>query len=132
MAEEIYFKNEGHKQHLQDVLQRLHKYDGNRYDSQYCAALYVLTGMHGDIAENKELISPSGIGFAELLKQYGYSDTEDVLIRFAGSLFNRSLHMDPIELSILDEQNFRVALDALRIIHYGLKTDFTLRNRYGV
>jgi hypothetical protein len=125
VREDIFFKGDSHKARLLAAMQQLNQRDGDRYDSEYGAALYVLTSDHWTWEKAQEYVGASGrpgIKFEELLAEADWSEGYLILVKWAANLFNEfAAHIDPVQLMRLDEGNFAVALTALVIRRNGLR-----------
>jgi hypothetical protein len=117
------FRSEGHKTRFVEEIQRIGKiYDG-KLDEEYSAALYLLTGSLNTWSKVKSHVDRDGINFEDLLEAVDLSGGESVLVRWAGSLFGQPIHIDPIELMRLDEHNFKLAIQALRLRRNPVRMD---------
>ena len=113
----MYFKSVAHKERFLAVLQQSGKalYDGGKIDQEYGTALYVLTSSSGMWEKAHGYVNRSSIDIPTMLEEVHLSGGYTVLVQLAGNLFNSQVHVDPIELMRLDEQNFMVALQAIQI-----------------
>lgn len=117
---DIPFRSPEHQQRFAEALRLVEEV----YDNGYGAALYILTADFATWEKAKGYVSNNGIPFPKLLEQEGWGAAYSVLIRLAGNLFNADdTHMDPAELLRLDDKNFRLALDAIKLRRYGLNRD---------
>jgi hypothetical protein len=125
MQEGIFWKSEGHKERFLAAIQQIGKIHGGKIDSEYGAAIYVLTADQATWAKAQDYVSSGGIWFKKMLQEQDWSGGMGVLIQWAANLFNENAaHCDPVELMRLDERNFEVALSALQL-RYHLRYDST-------
>ncbi len=118
---ELFFQGADHKRRFLAAMQRIGKvYDG-KLDPEYGAALYILSAEVGTWNKAQRYVDRDGIDFETMLQEVDFSGGYQVLIQWAGNLFNEQQHIDPIEALRLDERNFEIALSALRIRRGGLR-----------
>ncbi|HLZ64349.1 MAG TPA: hypothetical protein VKR06_46055 [Ktedonosporobacter sp.] len=122
-GQEIHFTSPEHKALFVAVMQQIGKVYAGKFDPEYGAALYVLTAKLSTWEKAESYVSRHGIDFEGLLAEVDFSGGYQVLVQWAGNLFNSQQHIDPIELLRLDERNFELALAALKIRRYGLRMD---------
>lgn len=116
----ILFNNQQHLDRFTSAVQSIHKiYDGDKIDFEYGAALYILTSADWLIESASKYMSNRGIRFDLILKNVHLSGGYTVLVEFAANLFGHDIHVDPIELMRLDENNFTIAKIALDFRFYG-------------
>ena len=120
MNEDIIFKSAGHKQRFLAAIQNIGKVYGDKIDPEYGAALYILTSQVSTWNKASDYVSRDGIDFEAMLKEVDFSGAYSVIIDLAGNLFNGNTHIDPVELLRLDEQNFQIALDAIKLRRSGM------------
>ncbi len=117
------FRSAEHRSRFIESMQRLGKiYDG-KYDPEYASALYILTADLSTWQKTSDYISQHGIDVEEMLQEVDFSGGYGVLISLAGNLFNNQQHLDPLEFLRLDEANFHLALNALKVRRDGLLLD---------
>lgn len=130
------FLDQDHKRRFVTIMQKIGKiYDDNKFDAEYSAALYLLTAHLGTWNAVKKYVSRDGIEFYDMLAQVDFSGGYSVLIRLAANLFYSQftfasredehviepIVVAPVEVPArLDDSNFELALDAMRIRRYGL------------
>jgi hypothetical protein len=97
----------------------------DHFDSEYGAALYILTSTLGIWNKAMYAVYPLHIEFATMLKKNDWSGGTVVLIELAGNLFNNGTKANPNDLKRLDDMNIEVALNAflLRFFPY-YRSDF--------
>ena len=118
---DIYFTGPEHKQRFVTEIQRIRKVDDGRCDAEYAAALYILTENPTTWSKARGYVSEHGISFQEMIEEMDWSGGYSNLIKLAGNLFNSTTKVDMAAAAeLLDEENFRLAMDALRIRRYGL------------
>lgn len=116
---DTYFRSDEHKQRLLATMRALGKVYGSRLDAEYAAALYIL--QEDEITWNvavSKYVSRHGIDFDAMLD---FSGGYSVLIKLAGHLFNGLQRVEPLDLLRLDDGNFAIALEAMRIRRVGLR-----------
>lgn len=118
---EILFKTPTHKSRFLMMMQGLGKMDDDRLDSEYGAALFILTADVATWNKAQGYVSRDGIRFEDLLEEGNFSGGYSVLIALAGNLFNGNVHIDPLELMRLDENNFQLAISAIKLRRYSLR-----------
>lgn len=108
----MYFKNNEHK----ELFLALKNKAGQGNDCEYTSALYVLAALGKRVAI---YLGSDGIDFMILLTDIAQvgSSSEQALTKLAASLFNDSTWHVPIGeiFRHLDEENTRVAIEALKI-----------------
>jgi hypothetical protein len=120
--EQANFKSPAHKQRFLHALRQISKvYEQGKLDPEYGAALYILTADGRTWQKAQAFVSRTGIDFPAMIEGQDWSGGYGVLIKWAGNLFNGETHIDPLELLRLDESNFELALDALKMRRYGLR-----------
>jgi hypothetical protein len=116
---DIFFKSEAHKARFLQAMQQNQKIDRGKLDTEYAAAYYILTAESGTWNKASGYVDRSGIRFEELLNEVDFSHGYAVLIRLAANLFNEfdeaGKQARPVDLMILDEGNFKVAMTALQL-----------------
>ena len=116
----ISFPNQQHLDRFIKAVQSIGKiYDGDKIDFEYGAALYILSGDEYLLENASKYMSRHGIRFDQLLKNVHLSGGYTVLVEFAANLFGHDIHVDPIELMRLDENNFNIALMAIQFRYWG-------------
>jgi len=121
MADNIFFKSADHKRRFITMMGQIGKiYDGN-LDPEYSAALYILTADTGTWKKVSGYVDRDGIEIDTILEEVDLSSGHAVLVRLAGNLFNNQQHLDPLEFLRLDEDNFQVALAALKLRRYSMQ-----------
>lgn len=123
------FKSEAHKMRLLEVMQLLGKIYQDKLDPEYGSALYILTSHLGTWQKAQEYITAFGIDFETMLEEVDFSGGVSVLIRLAGNLFNGQTRVEPVEMLRLDESNFNIALNAIRLRRDGLDFQAERYNR---
>lgn len=118
---DIFFKSAEHKKRFVEAMQEI----GKSGDAGYAAAIYILTADHHTWEQAKQYIDHDGIDFADMIKDMDLTSGTYVLLHLAGNLFGGivQLNADKIAIGGLDESNFKLALDAIRLRHYGLSTN---------
>ncbi|MGH2505809.1 MAG: hypothetical protein ACRDHZ_00080 [Ktedonobacteraceae bacterium] len=90
-----------------------------QFDTEYATALYILTADSGTWNKAEDYVERDGIDFEKMLEEINFSGGYARLIKLAWHLFNEQGSLLPIELLHLDDANFRLALEALKIRRYG-------------
>ena len=119
----IFFKSPAHRQRFIPAMQQIGKIYGGRLDSEYGAALYVLTADLDTWEQAQAYVDRDGIDFEALLAEGEFSGGYTALIQLAGNLFNDRTACSPVDLMRLDESNFTVALTALQVRRASLRVD---------
>ena len=117
------FKSASHKQRWLSAIREMGKYDGDKADPEYGAALFVLTADPETWERTQEYVKRDGIDFDGMLEREDWSGGYQVLIRCAANLFNGTQQVGPVELLRLDESNFILAFAALQVRRYGLRLE---------
>lgn len=115
----ISFKTPEHEDRFITAMQRMRKIYNGKFDPEYAAALYVLSADVSTWNKAQEYITGDGIDIPLLLEEEDFSGGYSVLILLAGNLFNNQVHIDPVELMRLDENNFQIALGAILLRRNG-------------
>jgi hypothetical protein len=116
---DIFFVSEEHKKRFLGSLAQIGKIDNGTPDTEYAAALYILTSDLFIWNEVSRYVSRDGISIKGILKKVHLSSGEAVLVKLAGNLFNGNEHIDPLEFMRLDETNFTIALTSLKLRREG-------------
>ncbi len=111
----FYFTSPAHKARFLETMREIHKVDAGRLDSEYAAAVYVLTSSSGTWEQARPYVSGGGIHFERLLSEVDWSSGYRALIRLAGNLFNEKNPASPVDLMLLDDRNFAIAMTAFQI-----------------
>src|SRR5579859_1317618 len=110
----IFFKSDAHLQWFLAIIQNIDAVEDGRIDPEYGAAVYILTADDELLQKSRTYISRHGIRFEHLLKEVDFSEGYRVLVKLAGNLFNpQNVAPAPVDLFILDNENFMVACNAL-------------------
>lgn len=121
MTEDIFFRGPAHKQRLVEAIERLEKVERNgKADPWYAAALYILSADGGTWTAVQPFIRSSGIRFDEISEKLHLSSGEITLIDVASNLFRDEGQIDLSRFTNLDERNFKLAIDAIKIRRYSL------------
>ena len=111
----FYYTSEAHKARFLATMHEIHKIDAGRLDSEYATAVYVLTSSAGTWEKARPYVSGGGILFEDLLTEVDWSSGYRALIKLAANLFNENNPANPVDLMLLDDQNFAVAMTAFQI-----------------
>lgn len=115
----MFFKSDGHKERFLAVIQQFGKVDRGKIDSEYGAALYIMTAEQGIWERVKPYLERNSIPVDTILSEVDFSHGYNVLMRLAGNLFNETLaHVDPVDFTLLDEANFHLALAAIQLRYH--------------
>lgn len=108
----MYFKNDEHK----ELFLALKEKTGQGNDCEYTAALYVMAAIGKPVRSS--LFIRGGINFSEWFDESSvWSSSEKALAKLAATLFNSGtwpVNIDDV-FRHLDEENTRVAIEALKI-----------------
>ena len=119
---QLFFKSTPHRARLQEAIQQIDKvYEEGKLDVEYASALYILTSTVAMWQRTQSYVHRHGIGFDEILQDINFSSGEERLVRLAASLFNDTQHIDPVEFVHLDDANFTIALQAIKIRRNGVR-----------
>ncbi len=111
----IFYTSPDHKKRWLTAILTIEKTWEGKLDPEYASALYILTSRTGTWQQAQGYVARDGIDFEALINEVDFSGAYLQLIKLAGNLFNGTIHMDPVELYRLDEENFTLALTALQI-----------------
>jgi hypothetical protein len=119
-----FFKSQQHHDRFVQIVYELGKTwpeQNHTFDPAYASALYILTANRSQWEYVQGFVDKWGIGFEELLGNIDqWSTSEKLLIRWAANLFHpEHVGVAPADLSCLDEDNFKIALTALKLRRYG-------------
>lgn len=124
MTESIFFKSAGHKTRLLGAMRAIGKIYGGRLDSEYGAALYILTSDSHTWSAVQGYVTHEGIDFEAMLNECDWSGGPRRMVKLAGDLFGGQTQVSISDLiSVVDEDNFQVAISAQLIRRYGLDED---------
>lgn len=116
------FVSQDHQQRFVKAIEQIGKVDGGKIDPEYGSALYILCADAATWNKAEEYVSPDGIEFDEMLSEMDFSGGYSVLIHLAGNLFNNHLQVEAVDIPTrLDENNFQIALQAIRLRRCGLR-----------
>lgn len=121
---EIFFTSPEHKQRLCDAIERFEKVERDgKADPWYAAAFYILSadGWTWDCV--RPYISRSGIKFDEIIGKLHFSSGYLTLIEVAANLFRDHGEIDLSRFTNLDENNFKLVMDAIKIRRYSVHVD---------
>jgi hypothetical protein len=122
---DIFFKSPEHQQRLAEAIERLEKIEesNGKADPWYCSALYILAADVYTWNSVQPYISRSGIKFDEILANIHFSSGYVTMIEVAANLFRDSGQIDLSRFTNLDENNFRLVIDAIRLQRYSVQMD---------
>ena len=117
---EFFFTSPSHREQFVTALQKQGKvYNDGKIDSEYGAALYVLTSDDGTWDAVQPYVSSRGIRFDDILSQLHWSSGYITLLTLARDLFRSSHNADDPFVLIgylnLDPDNYAVFMNALNI-----------------
>jgi hypothetical protein len=115
MSEDIFYVSPAHKARFLGMMQRIGKVYNEKLDPEYAAALYILTARSGRWAKAQDYVSSDRIEIQSLLEDVDFGSGDTILVKLAGNLFNGEQHIDPLEFLRLDEENFQVAMTAIKL-----------------
>src|SRR5690349_20065233 len=99
MPTNIFFKKPDHKQRFVAAMHAIGKIYRGAYDSEYGAALYVLTADVSIWQKTRDYVSRHGIDFEALLEELDWSGGYRALLQWAANLFNeQAAQCNPVEL----------------------------------
>jgi hypothetical protein len=117
---DFFWKSAEHQPRFLATMQRIGKIDDGKLDSEYAAAVYILTADLSLWKKAQPYVSREGIDIHTMLEEIDVSGGYSALIQLAGNLFNGLTPSDPLDLLRLDESNFSVALTSLKVRRDGL------------
>lgn len=120
MQESISFKTPAHKIRFVAALQSIGKVYEGRYDPEYAAAIFILSADTSTWNKAQGYVAREGIDIETMLKEVDFSGGYSVLMQLAGNLFNDQISINPVELMRLDDSNFKIAIDAIKLRRYGM------------
>jgi hypothetical protein len=122
MQETIFFTSAAHKQRLIEAIVRLGKVEKDgKADPWYAAGLYILSADMSTWTVVQPFISSHGIQFDEILSTIHFSSGYVTMIEVAANLFRDSGQVDLGRFTNLDEKNFQVVMEAIKIRRYSLQ-----------
>jgi hypothetical protein len=117
------FRSQAHQQRFEQTMTRIGKvYDGT-FDPEYGAAIYCLSASLSTWDKVKGYVTSSGIRIEAMLEDVDFSGGESVLVKWAGNLFNGRVHVDPLDVLRLSENNFETALRSLLLRRNGMSAE---------
>lgn len=114
----MFFKSQEHMERFLNTLEDLNKTYNGILDNEYSAAVYILTADKEIWSKSKQYISHDGLKFDQMLEKEDFSSSYNRLVRLACNLFNGYMHIDPLDLIGLDEDNFKLAIAAIELRQY--------------
>jgi hypothetical protein len=111
----FYFTSPAHRARFLTTMREIHKIDQSRLDSEYASAVYVLTSSAGTWEKARPYVSGGGIEFEGLLAEVDWSSGYRALLQLAANLFNENNPCSPVDLMLLDDRNFAIAMTAFQI-----------------
>jgi hypothetical protein len=122
MTSSISFRSAEHRTRLAESIERLGKVErsNGKIDPWYGAALYILSADLHTWNSSQPFISSHGIKFDEILANNHFSSGYITLIEVAANLFLDNGHVDLSRFTNLDENNFKLAIDAIKLRRYSL------------
>lgn len=123
-TETTYWKSIYHQERFLEAVPKIGKVwpeQNGQFDTEYATALYILTADSGTWNKAEDYVDRDGIDFEKMLEEVDFSGGYARLIKLAWHLFNERGQLLPIELLHLDDANFRLALEAMRIRRYGFR-----------
>lgn len=122
--DDIFFKSQGHRERLTLAIERLGKVESNgQADPWYCSALYILSADLATWTDVQPYISRRGIRFDDILANIHFSSGYVTMIEVAANLFRDNGSIDLSRFTNLDENNFKLVIDAIRLRYYGVGMD---------
>lgn len=112
-----------HKARFLWVMKPLEKRDGTRFDSEYASAIYILTAHALNWKSASDYVSREGIRFSDMLEEVYHSTGEETLVKLAANLFGHDITVNPVDFMYLDDNNFKLAMNAIQIRRYSLHED---------
>ena len=117
MSYKIYYKDEDHRNKLKELLikyKKVYAKYNNEVDQYYLPTFYILTSDPELRRKSYRYITDEGIKFNQMTDEQDFSSGPMELIRLAHQLFNNGDQADISRIiSVLDEENFQVALQAI-------------------
>jgi len=124
--EGLFFQGKEHKQRFVQALQDSRKIDEDgAIDRNYAAAFYLLTADEWIWQSVQKYVPPQSKGgyidFAKILKM-DFSGGYYRMIVLANHLYKQRDEINVSALTNLDTKNFKVAISAIEMLFYGLRT----------
>lgn len=125
MINEIYYKDNEHKNKLKELLikyKKVYEKYNNEVDQYYLSAFYIFTADEELRRKCLPYITNDGILFNKMETEQDFCSGCNQLIKLAHQLFNEGDKVDIMNLiGILDRENFKVAMQAIELRKYGWK-----------
>ena len=115
MTEDVFYVSPAHKARFLGMMQHIGKVYDVQLDPEYAAALYILTARSARWAKTQDYVSNDRIEIQSLLEEVDFGSGDTILVKLAENLFNGEQHIDPLEFLRLDEENFHVAMTAIKL-----------------
>ncbi len=120
------------REHKQDFLEnRRNIPEYYRFNKEFLSVLYLISGNE----ELKQKIEPyfngsSGMFDTEkMFEEQDFSAGLSVLAKLAVNLFNANEKINPLQLMILDDENFELAMNAIILRRQGISTEYKLSQK---
>lgn len=119
-----HWKSDAHEERFLAAVPQIGKTwpeQGGQFDTEYATAIYILTADAVTWDKAESYVDRDGIEFEQMLEEVDFSGGYARLIKLAWHLFNGQCQLPPLELLALDDANFTLALEALKIRRYGFR-----------
>lgn len=120
------------REHKQDFLEnRRNIPEYYRFNKEFLSVLYLISGNE----ELKQKVEPyfngnSGMFDTEkMFEEQDFSAGLSVLAKLAVNLFNANEKINPLQLMILDDENFELAMNAIILRRQGISTEYKLSQK---
>lgn len=120
------------REHKQDFLEnRRNIPEYYRFNKEFLSVLYLISGNE----ELKQKIEPyfngsSGMFDTEkMFEEQDFSAGLSILAKLAVNLFNANEKINPLQLMILDDENFELAMNAIILRRQGISTEYKLSQK---
>lgn len=120
------------REHKQDFLEnRRNIPEYYRFNKEFLSVLYLISGNE----ELKQKVEPyfngnSGMFDTEkMFEEQDFSAGLSILAKLAVNLFNANEKINPLQLMILDDENFELAMNAIILRRQGISTEYKLSQK---
>ncbi|MCY7780157.1 DUF6075 family protein [Bacillus haynesii] len=126
---EFQYLSREHKQDFLEMRRNMPEY--YRFNKEFLSVLYLISGNE----ELKQKVEPyfngnSGMFDTEkMFEEQDFSAELSILAKLAVNLFNANEKINPLQLMILDDKNFELAMNAIILRRQGISTEYKLSQK---